>query len=272
MLIPKFDLYKNEWLDLVFEKRNKDYGAYYLRQHYAANILKAMGITFFGVISIALIISMLIRVKPTQMIKQTIVELSTYVPPPVPPKQEPPKVKALPSKPLPPVSTVKFVPLVVTSKPVVDQPPKIDELTTAAVGPETVKVPGSGTTINADPDAGKGNEGPGVAPKVDVSVHDFADIMPEPYGGMAGWSRFLQKTLRYPPDATDKGISGKVFISFVIEKDGHLSNITVERGVGYGLDDEAIRVLKLAHAWKPGMQNGQPVRVKYTLPVNFSIN
>src|ERR1700742_1112551 len=104
MLIPKFDLYKNEWLELVFEKRNKEYGAYYLRQHYAGNLLKAMAITFVGVISVALIIGMLVKVKPTQIIKQTEVHLSTYVQPPVPPKPEAPKLKSLPSKPSPPVS------------------------------------------------------------------------------------------------------------------------------------------------------------------------
>ena len=106
----------------------------------------------------------------------------------------------------------------------------------------------------------------------DNTVHNFVDVMPEPYGGVEVWTKFLQKNLKYPPLATDKGISGRVMISFVIEKDGHLSDIIIDRGVGFGLDEEALRVLKLAHPWKPGMQNGQPVRVKYTLPINFSIN
>jgi protein TonB len=60
-------------------------------------------------------------------------------------------------------------------------------------------------------------------------------------------------------------------MSFVIEKDGSLSNIKVERGAGFGFDEEASRVLKLAKAWKPGMQNGQPVRVKYVIPMNFQL-
>jgi protein TonB len=58
----------------------------------------------------------------------------------------------------------------------------------------------------------------------------------------------------------------------VIEKDGSLSNIVVEKGAGYGMDEEALRVLKLAKAWKPGIQNGQPVRVRYMIPINFQLS
>jgi protein TonB len=271
MLISKFDLYKSEWLELVFAKRNKEYGAYYLRQHYAGNLLRAMGITFIGIISTALILGVLIKAKPDVMIRQTIVELSTYVQPPVPPKVEPKKIQAKASKPLPQVKTEKFVPFVVTSKPVTIDPPKIEDLKDA-IGAEDVKAPGNGNVINIDPDAGKGDGGNGTAPVADNTVHSFVDIMPEPYGGDAAWAKFLQSNLKYPPQATEKGISGRVTISFVIEKDGRISTITVDRGAGFGLDEEAIRVLKLARPWKPGMQNGQPVRVKYTLPINFSMN
>jgi protein TonB len=96
--------------------------------------------------------------------------------------------------------------------------------------------------------------------------------MPEPYGGAAGWTKFLQKNLKYPPEASEKGIGGRVSVSFVIEKDGHLSSIMINRGAGFGMDEEALRVLKLCRAWKPGVQNGQPVRVRYIIPINFSIN
>ena len=81
----------------------------------------------------------------------------------------------------------------------------------------------------------------------------------------------MQKHLKYPDGAVEGHIQGKVWLSFIIERDGHLSNITVDRGPGYGLDEEALRVLKLAPAWKPGMQNGQPVRVKYNIPINFQL-
>ena len=92
--------------------------------------------------------------------------------------------------------------------------------------------------------------------------------MPEPTGGMAAWSKFLQRNIRYP----DTDMEGKVYLSFIIERDGKITNVTLMRGVTTLLDEEAMRVLKIAPAWKPGRQNGQPVRVKYTLPVNFQMN
>jgi protein TonB len=269
MPISKFDLYKTEWLDLVFAKRNKEYGAYYLRQHNAENMMKAMGITFVSIAGAALLTGMLIGVKPTvtKVFKETVVQLKSYQQP-IPPKEEIKKPAA--AKQTPPIQTTKYVAMVVTEKPVTEEPPKIAELQNAAIGQANVKGPDIGSIpVIIDKSAGTGTE---VTPKPDESIHFGADVMPEPYGGAAGWSKFLQKNLRYPPEAIDKSISGKVFVSFVVEKDGHISNITVERGAGFGMDEEAARVLKLSKAWKPGMQNGQPVRVRYTLPISFAIN
>jgi protein TonB len=271
MLISKFDLYQTEWLDLVFAKRNKEYGAYYLRQHYARNILKAMIITFVSIISAALIIGFLIRVKPiTQRIIQ--VDNTLYIIPPTPPKTEPKKIKPAASKPIPPVKTIKFIPPVVTSNPVDLDPPKLVDLDKAAVGPIDIKVPGNGEGTKITNETGAGGSSTGDGPDKDTNVHIYADVMPEPYGGAAGWNKFLQKNLKYPAEAIDKNISGRVLVSFVVEKDGHLSSIMVDRGAGFGMDEEALRVLKLSKAWKPGYQNGQPVRVKYTIPIRFSIS
>ncbi|MDB5117906.1 MAG: Gram-negative bacterial tonB protein [Mucilaginibacter sp.] len=270
MLISKFHLCKSEWLDLVFAERNKEYGAYYLRQHYAGNIIKAMGITFLSIVSAFLIIGVLIRVKP---VTERIIPMINmpYVVPPVPPKVQPQKAKPAAAKPSPPVTTTKYVPMVVTDKPVTEDPPKLVDIK-GEVGQVNITVPGDGKV--PDPDAAKGDpKGTGTAePKVDNTIHYGADVMPEPFGGAAGWMKFLQKNLRYPGEALDKNMTGRVLVSFVVEKDGSLSSITVDRGAGFGMDEEALRVLKLAKAWKPGLQNGQPVRVKYTLPVNFSLN
>lgn len=72
--------------------------------------------------------------------------------------------------------------------------------------------------------------------------------------------------------AADEHVQGRVWLSFIIEKDGKLSNIKVDRGIGFGTEEEALRVLKMAPAWRPGIQNGQPVRVKYNIPINFQIS
>ncbi|MDB4925972.1 energy transducer TonB [Mucilaginibacter sp.] len=272
MLISNFNLCKSEWLELVFAKRNKEYGAYYIRQHYADNVVKAMGITFVSVISAAVIFGILVRAKPETLFKNTEVVLTKYVEPPVPPKAELKKVKPAATKPLPPVNTTKYVQMIVTDKPVTIDPPKQIDLQKTAVGPVEIKTAGGVDGINIPSDAGKGNGMGNDDVEKSNEIHTYVDVMPEPFGGAAGWGKFLQKNLHYPPEALDKGIGGRVLVSFVVEKDGHLSSVMVDRGAGFGMDEEALRVLKLSHAWKPGMQSGQPVRVKYTIPISFSIS
>ena len=272
MLISKFDLCKSEWLELVFAKRNKEYGAYYLRQHYAGNIVKAMFITFTTVTALFFTAGILMGHKPTELIRETIVTLQPPQPPPVAPKKEEVHSMKKSAPPKPPVSTIKNVPPVVTDKPVEDDPPKIDDMQGKTIASETVKVPGGdGKPIIADPGEGNGGTGTKVDENQPYDINGI-DEQPEPIGGAAAWAKFLQKNLRYPGEAIDKGISGKVFVSFIVEKNGSLSSFAVVRGAGYGMDEEAMRVLKKAPAWKPGKQNGQPVRVKYVLPLNFVLN
>jgi protein TonB len=271
MLISKFDLYKSEWLELVFDNRNKEYGAYYLRQHYAGNMIKAMGITFS---SIALLCGASILLIPAS-VKERVIEVINnpnlvIQPPPIaPPKTIKPlePVKPLKSvQPSTPAAAMKFIVPVVTSNPVTENPPLNVNLT-ESVGSVTIKGPTNpGNVIPVETGAGSPK-----APDMTIYSVNGIDQMPEPDGGLNGWAKFLSRNLRFPGEAQDQQISGRVILSFVIEKDGHLSNIVVERGAGYGFDEEAVRVLKLAKAWKPGMQNGQPVRVKYMIPINFQL-
>jgi protein TonB len=274
MLISKFDLYKSEWLELVFDNRNKQYGAYELRQHNGRTMVKAMLIAFISVISAVLMLGFLIKpavTKAAEVFKNTSVHLSTFVKPPV---VIPPKIisqtKGTVALPPPSPSTVhKFVPLVVTADTKVPDPPKAIDLKAGAIGPIESTGPASSTPSNYSPPS----EG-GTASNGTETVTDFKslEVMPVPYGGASAWSKFLSKNLRYPDMAIDQHIQGKVWVSFIIEADGKLSNFKVERGVGYGLDEEALRVLKLAPAWKPGIQNGHPVRVQYTIPINFQLS
>jgi protein TonB len=270
MLISKLDLYKPEWLELVFAKRNKEYGAYYLRQHSAENTVKAMGITFFSVISIILTLSLVTRSKPAELFKNTVVTLSDVKPPPVPPKKEEVHV-AKASAPKTQVLTTKFVVPVVTTEPVPVEPPKLVDMK-GDIGPVEISSP-AGTGV-ASVDDGSGEGGTAVKPDDGKEVFDKngVDVEPEPFGGAAAWSKFLQKNLRYPGLAMDQQKSGKVWVSFIVEKNGHISSLVVEKGAGYGMDEEALRVLKMAPPWKPGLQHGNPVRVKYTLPLNFILN
>ncbi len=91
-------------------------------------------------------------------------------------------------------------------------------------------------------------------------------------GGMAKFYKFISQNIKYPDQAKKDSIQGNVFISFVIEKNGSLTNIKVDRKLGYGTDEEAIRVLKLSPNWEPGTQDGKPVRVKYNIPIRFNLD
>jgi protein TonB len=269
MLISKFDLYKSEWLELVFDDRNKQYGAYELRQHYGRTMVRAMLIAFTIVISAVLVLGFLIKpavTKAVEVFKTTPVHISKYITPPVvvPPKP----LNHIKASVTPVISTPttmhQSAPLVVVDDHKAIDPPKTKDLESGAIGPIEMKGPANSPAVNSGPPAGPASNGT-------ETVTDFKslEVMPVPYGGASAWSKFLSKNLRYPDMAIDQHIQGKVWVSFIIEADGKLSNFKVERGVGYGLDEEALRVLKLAPAWKPGIQNGHAVRVQYTIPINF---
>jgi TonB family protein len=104
-------------------------------------------------------------------------------------------------------------------------------------------------------------------------LYDLGNVenAPEFQGGQNALARFLGSRLRYPPKARRKKTQGKVFISFIVEKNGSLTDFKVIRGIGNGCDEEAIRVLKLSPPWKPGYANGKPVRTSYTLPITFQL-
>ncbi len=265
MISPKFDLYKSEWLELVFDDRNKAYGAYDLRKHYDDTLLKALGFTVLPVVFLFLLSSFIMTRKAIPAPERIIpVDLTLHPPVVTHPPVTPPKPRDEP-----PVQhrTVAFPPPVVAEDNVAKNPPTIEEADKSTIG-----------QVNRDGIDGGNLDIPATTPGNAVTenkdeVHTIAsvEIMPTFPGGEAAWAKFLQKNLRYPQEAIEAGISGKVYISFVVEKDGHLSNFTVERTPGYGLDAEAVRVLKLVPPWKPGIQNGQPVRVRYSMPFNFQI-
>ncbi len=95
--------------------------------------------------------------------------------------------------------------------------------------------------------------------------------MPAFPGGMDKLMKYLSDNIKYPSQARELGIQGKVFLSFVIEKDGSVTDVTLLRGIGGGCDEEAIRVVKNMPNWIPGKQRNIPVRVRFNLPVNFRL-
>ena len=103
------------------------------------------------------------------------------------------------------------------------------------------------------------------------TIYQTVEQMPQFPGGEAALIDFVGKNIQYPQEAKEKNISGRVFVGFVIEKDGSVSNVEVVRGIGGGCDEEAVRVIKGMPKWEPGKQKGKPVRVNYMMPINFKL-
>lgn len=93
-----------------------------------------------------------------------------------------------------------------------------------------------------------------------------------PVGGMSAFYEYVGKKIKYPAQAKRMGIEGKVFVEFVIEKDGSITDVKAIKGIGAGCDEEAVRILQAAPKWKPGKQRGKPVRQKMVLPISFRLS
>ena len=105
----------------------------------------------------------------------------------------------------------------------------------------------------------------------EAEIFTVVESMPTFPGGMGALMKYLAENIKYPPLAKESGIQGRVFINFVVEPDGSISNVKVLRGIGGGCDEEAVRVVQNMPKWSPGKQRGKPVRVSYNLPVKFTL-
>ena len=110
-----------------------------------------------------------------------------------------------------------------------------------------------------------------VVAKKNQKVFDIVEQMPEYPGGQAALFEFISKNVKYPEDAVKKKVEGKVFVTFVVDTDGKITDVSLLRKVFPSLDAEAVRVISGMPRWKPGEQKGQKVRVKYTVPLTFRL-
>jgi protein TonB len=257
----KLDLFKRQWIDIVFEGKNKAYGAYELRKENPKTTVRSLfiGALIFG---LAIFAPILINMIPSgdddnATLDQKIVTIK------MPPKEQP---KDLPPPPPPPpkVDQVKFVkPVVAKTEEIVEEPPKVEEIKDKKLGDETIK---------GDPDAPLTVEpvgnGPSQVVEEDNNIYNTAgiEVKPDFPGGLDKFYKFIGKNFQTPEE---EGLSGKIFVTFVVEKDGSLTDIKVLRDIGYGTGKEAIRVLKSCPRWNPGEQNGKKVRVLYSLPITI---
>ncbi len=258
----KLDLLKNQWLEIVFEGRNKAYGAYDLRKSVTKNTVRAF---IIGTVIFVILVSIptIMRMIPEASDETTLDQKITAVK--LPPKKEKPKENLPPPPPPPPkVDQVKFVkPVVAKADEVVEEIVVIKDLKDKNIGKETIK---------GDPDAELTVEpvGTGVAAVVeeDNTVYNTAgiEVKPDFPGGMAAFGKFIEKNYQSPEE---EGLKGKVYVTFVVEKDGSLTDIKVLRDIGYGTGKEAIRVLNKCPKWTPGEQNGKKVRCTFSLPISI---
>ena len=281
--MAKIDLYDPKWVDMVFAGKNKEYGAYQLRKGTSGRNIKALLIL---VIAAALVGGFLawkvIEQKQAEeqqayMEAMELAKLQQQAKKEEK-KKEPVKPKIEPKKEIPVArETQKFTAPVIKKDELVKeenqvkQMDKLDEK--VAVGTENkegtkdrlAEAVRSAIAVAAPP--------PPPAPKPEVSnkVFDVVEEMPHFPGGAAALQAFLSSNTKYPVVAQENGVQGRVIVSFVVERDGSITDVRVVRSVDPSLDREASRVVRSMPRWSPGKQNGSAVRVKYTVPVVFRL-
>lgn len=262
------DISVKDFDEIVFENRNKVYGAYYLRKRYNRTIniafAIALGIFVLGV-SIPAIMNFINQVAETVEMEQN-VELTLVDPPPLD-KDEPPPPPPPPDPPPPVQETIKFTPPVVTEDPIEEEdiPPPQEELKETNVGKVTQE--GSADIIDL-PVEGNGNA---LIEETSNEIFTWVEQQPVFPGGEEKLFEYLGKNIKYPPMARESGISGTVYVTFVVEGNGQITDVKKLRGIGGGCDEEAIRVVKNMPPWTPGKMNGRPVRVQFNLPIKFTL-
>jgi protein TonB len=270
MLGSKLDILKQEWIDVVFNGRNKVYGAYDLRKTSGRNTSRALlfGVLFFVfVLALPTIINKIEGFIPKAQVKVKITDV-VLTPPPADPKKLPPPPP--PEPPKPKVDQVKFPPPVVKpDNEVKENPPTVQELKVADPGPKDQK-----GDPNADIkiDEPVGNSDQKAVTEDENKIFSAVEVQPEFPGGIDKFYAFLQKAVRYPAVDRENNVQGKVYVSFVVEKDGSLTDIKAIRGPSDSEMAEAVRALRTSPKWKPGIQNNRAVRVAYTVPVNFTLS
>lgn len=256
--------------EIIFEGRNKEYGAYVLRKLYKKRLTIALWASITGftlAVCSPLIYSALEPTEDFAVNRKKVISITELAAPPsIDSKQE---VQEQIQAPPPLKSTIKFLPPVVKPDDQVTEEyiPTVDELKNIDPGAKTEE----GQEGGYDYSLVEVEQKEEVAP-VKEEIFSYVEEMPSFSGGDQELLKFISKNIVYPEIAKRAGVEGKVLISFVINRDGSPSNFDVIKGIGAGCDEEAIRVIKLMPNWKPGRQNGQPVKVKLVVPFSFRLN
>ncbi|HSK13140.1 MAG TPA: TonB family protein, partial [Phnomibacter sp.] len=254
-----------ELLDIIFDGRNKEYGAYELRKSYNKRLtiaLVAMAI-LSALIFISVLVADQVKKNKTAIAEVQDVQLTEVKernePPPPPPPPPPPK----PPEP-PKVEIAKFTPPKIVKDEEVkedEKPPEIEKIQEAKIG--TINQEGTKDIGIVAPPVESKSVAEVVAPK--VVEEDYNKVFtkvenPAEFpGGQSEWTRYLQKNLRYPDNAIDNGTQGVVRVQFIVDREGNISEVQALNDPGDGLAEEAVRIIKKGPKWKPAEQNGRKV-------------
>ncbi|HWB26762.1 MAG TPA: energy transducer TonB [Chitinophagaceae bacterium] len=260
-------------LDIIFDGRNKQYGAYDLRRTYNKRLTISMLVML--AVCVLLVTGMLVAnnssgPKKAQVFVQDVTLADMHEekkepppPPPPPPPKEPPKVEIK-----------QFTPPKIVKEEVKEPPPKQEELEDTKIG--TINQEGIKTDVVAPPVEEKGT-GVVEAPKVEEDYDkEFKTVQIQASfpGGPEAWTKYLQRNLRAEV-ASDNGAppgNYTVVVSFLVDKDGNISEVKAENNPGYGTADEAVRVIQRGPKWNPAIQNGRKVIYRQKQSITFSIS
>jgi len=265
-----------KWEDIVFENRNKEYGAYDLRKRDGKNSARAAILAIF-LLSAGLIGPSVAKylIPAGDLVEEEVpVTLDKLAPPPpLDPKTPPPPPPPANTPPPPKVTQIRFVPPeVVKDEEVIEEPPKMEELQKAVTSDKSVEGDPTADPSEIVVEGATGGTGDVAAAPVDevMTVNEISEYPGFP-GGDEAMIKFLQKNIKYPAAAIRAEKQGKVFLEILVEKDGTISEVKVVRGIGFGLDQEAERAVRSMPKWTAGKYNGNSVRVKMNIPISFSI-
>jgi protein TonB len=249
--------------DLLFKSRNKDYGAYQLRKRYNSVVLSGIVVAIF-LVSSAVILPFVFTSRSDKVLRgggrYVQMRMENFEPPVdeiiVPPAPPPPEATHL-------QEVVKYVPpVIVDSVPVIDTPMPITEDFLTQNQVDQTEITGTGNI--EDMFSGQG----GMATDEPFFL---VEVMPSFKGGdINKFREWVQKRTNYPQAAIDNKIEGRVFLTFIIETDGTVSNVTIVKGVDPLIDNEAVKAIQASPKWSPGLQRGQPVRVRYSMSLLFA--
>lgn len=276
--MSKINIYETGWLNMVFEGRNKRYGAYQLRTENPKTTLRALFSALFligGAVAIPVAVNYFL---PKNEVAEVIPESPDVITPvdltPLPPKEEPEKPKELPgtSKPITDQKVIKYVNFVTTEKDKAKEDvPTNKELEGAQIGQVNNDGPNtSGNALEATPKPIENEGGNGASGN---TVETTATLEKQPLypGGLGKFVKDVTEKFKTPELETDSKTL-KVLVNFVVEKDGTLTNIKVLRDPGHNLGKEALRVLNsMKTKWSPGYKNGVPVRTSFNLPIVINV-